>query len=41
MEKYVKPLAELIKFEAEDILLEMQGDIGEGPSSVEGDIEDW
>lgn len=38
MEIYVKPTAELIKFETEDVLLELQ-DI-DGPS-VGGGVEDW
>lgn len=39
MEIYIKPTAELIKFETEDVLLELQ-DIGDGPS-VGGGVEDW
>ena len=38
MEVYVKPTAEFVKFESEDVLLELQ-DIG-GPSFGEGS-EEW
>lgn len=38
MEIYIKPTAELIKFETEDVLLELQ-DIGD--VSVGGGVEDW
>ena len=38
MEIYIKPTAELIKFETEDVLLELQ-DIGD--VDISGGLEDW
>lgn len=45
MKTYEKPLAELVQFEAEEILLELQGlelhgDIGSTPGA-DGGVEDW
>lgn len=40
MKTYEKPLAELVQFEAEEILLELHADIGSTPGA-DGGVEDW
>lgn len=39
MKTYEKPWAEIVKFEAESILLDLQ-DVGDVPTVSEG-VEDW